>query len=134
MEGGNPMKTILIVDDEKNLLKLYEKEFTEEGYRVITANSGSEALQKIQKDPFDLVILDIRMPDFNGVDTLKKIMESTSKVPVILNSAYTSYRDNFLTWAAEAYVVKSSDLTELKNKTKEVLEKHSKVQQVRHTN
>jgi DNA-binding response OmpR family regulator len=128
------MKTILIVDDEKNLLKLYEKEFTEEGYRVITANSGSEALQKIQKDPFDLVILDIRMPDFNGVDTLKKIMESTSKVPVILNSAYTSYRDNFLTWAAEAYVVKSSDLTELKNKTKEVLEKHSKVQQVRHTN
>ena len=128
------MKTILIVDDEKNLLKLYEKEFTEEGYRVITANSGSEALQKIQNDPFDLVILDIRMPDFNGVDTLKKIMESTSKVPVILNSAYTSYRDNFLTWAAEAYVVKSSDLTELKNKTKEVLEKHSKVQQVRHTN
>jgi len=128
------MKTILIVDDEKNLLKLYEKEFTEEGYRVITAASGSEALQKIQKDPFDLVILDIRMPDFNGVDTLKKIMESTSKVPVILNSAYTSYRDNFLTWAAEAYVVKSSDLTELKNKTKEVLEKHSKVQQVRHTN
>jgi DNA-binding response OmpR family regulator len=128
------MKTILIVDDEKNLLKLYEKEFTEEGYRVITANSGSEALQKIQKDPFDLVILDIRMPDLNGVDTLKKIMESTSKVPVILNSAYTSYRDNFLTWAAEAYVVKSSDLTELKNKAKEVLEKHSKVQQVRHTN
>ena len=128
------MKTILIVDDEKNLLKLYEKEFTEEGYRVITAGSGSEALQKIQKDPFDLVILDIRMPDLNGVETLKKIMESTSKVPVILNSAYTSYRDNFLTWAAEAYVVKSSDLSELKTKAKELLEKHPSVQQVRQTN
>ena len=128
------MKAILIVDDEKNLLKLYEKEFAEEGYRVITASSGSEALQKIQKDPFDLVILDIRMPDLNGVETLKKIMESTSKIPVILNSAYSSYRDNFLTWAAEAYVVKSSDLTELKAKTKEVLEKHSTVQQVRQTN
>jgi DNA-binding response OmpR family regulator len=128
------MKAILIVDDEKNLLKLYEKEFAEEGYRVITASSGSEALQKIQKEPFDLVILDIRMPDLNGVETLKKIMESTSKVPVILNSAYTSYRDNFLTWAAEAYVVKSSDLTELKAKAKEVLEKHSIVQQVRQTN
>lgn len=128
------MKAILIVDDEKNLLKLYEKEFAEEGYRVVTASSGSEALQKIQKDPFDLVILDIRMPDLNGVETLKKIMESTSKVPVILNSAYTSYRDNFLTWAAEAYVVKSSDLTELKAKAKEVLEKHSIVQQVRQTN
>jgi DNA-binding response OmpR family regulator len=128
------MKAILIVDDEKNLLKLYEKEFAEEGYRVITASSGSEALQKIQQEPFDLVILDIRMPDLNGVETLKKIMEATSKVPVILNSAYTSYRDNFLTWAAEAYVVKSSDLTELKAKAKEVLEKHSIVQQVRQTN
>jgi DNA-binding response OmpR family regulator len=124
------MKTILIVDDEKNLLKLYEKEFTEEGYHVITAGSGPEALQKIQQGPLDLVILDIRMPDLNGVETLKKIMESTSKVPVILNSAYTSYRDNFLTWAAEAYVVKSSDLSELKAKAKEVLEKHSKAQQV----
>ena len=128
------MKTILIVDDEKNLLKLYEKEFSEEGYRVITANSGSEALQKIEKDSFDLVVLDIRMPDLNGVETLKKIMESTSKVPVILNSAYTSYRDNFLTWAAEAYVVKSSDLTELKAKAKEVLEKRAQVQRAQHPN
>jgi len=128
------MKTILIVDDEKNLLKLYEKEFTEEGYRVTTASSGPEALQKLQRDPFDLVILDIRMPDLNGVDTLKKVMESASRVPVILNSAYTSYRDNFLTWAAEAYVVKSSDLSELKRKAKEVLEKHSSAQQIRQAN
>jgi DNA-binding response OmpR family regulator len=124
------MKSILIVDDEKNLLKLYEREFTEEGYRVTIASSGLEALQKIERESFDLVVLDIRMPDLNGVETLKKIMEATSKVPVILNSAYTSYRDNFLTWAAEAYVVKSSDLTELKTKAKEVLEKHSKVRQV----
>src|SRR5262249_20597657 len=121
------MKSILIVDDEKNLLKLYEREFTEEGYRVTLASSGLEALQKIERESFALVVLDIRMPDLNGVETLKKIMEATSKVPVILNSAYTSYKDNFLTWAAEAYVVKSSDLTELKTKTKEVLEKHSKV-------
>ncbi len=124
------MKAILIVDDEKNLLKLYEKEFTDEGYRVTTASSGVEALQKIERESFDLVVLDIRMPDLNGVETLKKIMEATSKLPVILNSAYTSYRDNFLTWAAEAYVVKSSDLTELKTKAKEVLEKHSKAHQV----
>src|SRR5262249_36982743 len=127
------MKTILIVDDEKNLLKLYEKEFIEEGYHVMTASSGPEALQKIQQGPLDLVILDIRMPDLNGVETLKKIMESASTVPVILNSAYTSYRDNFLTWAAEAYVVKSSDLNELKNKAREVLEKRSSTQQAHHT-
>ena len=117
------MKRLLIVDDEKNILKLYEKEFREEGYEVTTASSGLEALQRLAEIPVDLVILDIRMPGLNGLETLKKRMESPSKPPLILNSAYTSYKDNFLTWAAEAYVVKSSDLTELKARTKEVLEK-----------
>lgn len=117
------MKRLLIVDDEKNILKLYEKEFREEGYEVMTANSGREAVQKLEENPVDLVILDIRMPELNGLETLKRIMESPSKPPLILNSAYTSYKDNFLSWAAEAYVVKSSDLTELKARTKEILER-----------
>ena len=123
------MSQLLIVDDEKNILKLYEKEFKEEGHDVMIATSGLEALQKLEKNAVDLVILDIRMPELNGVETLKKIMESPSKPPIILNSAYTSYKDNFLTWAAEAYVVKSSDLTELKAKTGEVLEKHSRTRE-----
>ena len=123
------MSQLLIVDDEKNILKLYEKEFKEEGHDVLIATSGLEALQKLEKNAVDLVILDIRMPELNGVETLKKIMESPSKPPIILNSAYTSYKDNFLTWAAEAYVVKSSDLTELKAKTREVLEKHSRTRE-----
>jgi len=116
------VSTILIVDDERNLLRLYEKEFRLAGYSVITANSGVEALQKLKSSPINLVILDIRMPELDGVETLKHIMELPSKPPIILNSAYTSYKDNFLTWAAAAYVVKSSDLTELKAKAKELLE------------
>jgi len=116
------VNTILIVDDEKNLLRLYENEFRLDGYSVITANSGVEALQKLKSSPVNLVILDIRMPELDGVETLKHIMELPSKPPIILNSAYTSYKDNFLTWAAAAYVVKSSDLTELKAKAKELLE------------
>jgi DNA-binding response OmpR family regulator len=119
------MKRLLIVDDEKNILKLYEKEFKEEGYEVLTASSGLEALQKISSTALDLIILDIRMPDLSGIETLKRIMEFPAKPPIILNSAYTSYKDNFLTWAADAYVVKSSDLTELKERAKEVLAKHS---------
>ena len=115
------MNTILIVDDEKNLLRLYENEFRLDGYSVITANSGVEALQKLKSSPVNLVILDIRMPELDGVETLKHIMELPSKPPIILNSAYTSYKDNFLTWAAAAYVVKSSDLTELKAKARELL-------------
>lgn len=116
------MNTILIVDDEKNLLRLYENEFRLDGYSVITANSGTEALQKLKAGSINLVILDISMPQLDGVETLKHIMGLPSKPPIILNSAYTSYKDNFLTWAAAAYVVKSSDLTELKAKAKELLE------------
>jgi len=116
------VSTILIVDDEKNLLRLYENEFRLDGYSVITANSGVEALNKLKLSPVNLVILDIRMPELDGVETLKNIMELPSRPPIILNSAYTSYKDNFLTWAAAAYVVKSSDLTELKAKAKELLE------------
>jgi DNA-binding response OmpR family regulator len=117
------MKTVLIVDDEKNLLCLYEAEFKNEGYQVITASSGLEALEKLNQFLIDLVILDIRMPGINGVDTLRQIMDLSAKPPLIINSAYSSYKDNFLTWAAEAYVVKSSDLTELKNKARSILEK-----------
>ncbi len=121
------MKKLLIVDDEKNILKLYDKEFKDEGYDVITASSGLEALRQLERNPVDLVILDIRMPEIDGLETLKKFMESASKPPIILNSAYTSYKDNFLSWAAEAYVVKSSDLTELKTQVKEILSKHSRL-------
>lgn len=121
------MKKLLIVDDEKNILKLYEKEFKEEGYEVLTASSGLEALQELERNPVDLVILDIRMPEMNGLETLKKFMESASKPPIILNSAYTSYKDNFLSWAAEAYVVKSSDLTELKTRVKEIVSGQSRL-------
>ena len=116
------MNTLLIVDDEKNILKLYCREFSEEGYRVLTASSGLEAMEVLRQHAVDLVILDIRMPGQDGLETLKRIMESSSNPPIILNSAYTYFKDNFLSWAARAYVTKSSDVSELKARTREILE------------
>jgi DNA-binding response OmpR family regulator len=116
------MSTLLIVDDEKNLLKLYQREFLEDGYEVLTASSGTEALQKLRLRAIDLIIMDIRMSGLDGLETLKQIMESPSNPPIILNSAYSYFKDDFLSWAAKAYVVKSSDVSELKAKTREVLE------------
>ena len=116
------MSTLLIVDDEKNLLRLYQREFLEDGYDVLTASSGTEALEKLYLQAVDLVILDIRMPGLDGLETLKQVMESPSNPPIILNSAYSYFKEDFLSWAAKAYIVKSSDLSELKAKTKEVLE------------
>ena len=116
------MSTLLIVDDEKNLLKLYQREFLEDGYEVLTASSGTEALEKLRRQSVDLIILDIRMPGLDGLETLKQVMESPASPPIILNSAFSYFKDDFLSWAAKAYVVKSSDVSELKAKTREILE------------
>ena len=114
---------LLVVDDEVNQALLYEQELEDEGYEVDTANSGIEALEKIKENPYDLVILDIGMPEMDGLETLGRLLGIDNKIPVILCTAYPSYKDNFMSWAADAYVVKSMDITELKEKIKESLAK-----------
>jgi len=115
------MKTILVVDDEKNLRILYQKELSEEGYHVFTAMSGDAALKIIKKEQVDLAVLDIKMEGKDGIQTLREILAENRNIKVILNSAYSSYKSDFSTWAADAYIIKSSELKELKDKIKELL-------------
>lgn len=114
---------LLVVDDDVNQALLYEQELEDEGYEVDTVNSGIEALEKVKENPYDLVILDIGMPEMDGLETLGRLLGIDNKIPVILCTAYPSYKDNFMSWAADAYVVKSMDLTELKEKIMESLAK-----------
>jgi DNA-binding NtrC family response regulator len=120
------MTRILIVDDEKNIRKLYESELKRVGYEVTTAESAEEALEVMEEEPPDLVVLDIRLEGMDGIDCLRTIMEKRRDLPVILNSAYTTYKQDFASWMADAYVVKSSDLTELKDTIEEVLKKRQR--------
>lgn len=120
------MEKVLCVDDDLSLLRLYQDELSEEGYKVILAKDGKEALAKFEKEKPQVVVMDIRMPVMDGIETLTAMMGKDPQVPVILNTAYPQYRDNFMTWGAEAYVIKSSDLTELKQKIREVLNKRKK--------
>ncbi|MFQ3573236.1 MAG: response regulator [Thermodesulfovibrionales bacterium] len=113
---------ILVVDDEKNILKLYKAELEDEGYDVITANSGKEALEVFEKENPDLVTLDILMPDIDGIRVLRQMKEIRPNVPVIMLTAY-DYRDDFSVWVSDAYVVKSSDLTSLKSTIKQIIDK-----------
>lgn len=114
---------LLVVDDEVNQGILYKQELEDEGYNVDVANSGTEAIDKLKNTQYDLVVLDIGMPDMDGLETLGRMLSMDNKLPVILNTAYPSYKDNFMSWAADAYVVKSSDLTELKDRIRESLAK-----------
>lgn len=114
---------ILVVEDESHLLELYQKELEDEGFKVITATDGEQAINLTKKSLPDLVVLDIKLnPAYGGgLEVLKEIKTFDIKIPVILNSAYTTFRADFSTWLADAYVIKSSDLSELKQKIKELL-------------
>jgi len=115
------VKKILVVEDDENQRLLYHDEFSEAGYEVVMAANGREALEQLDMAKPDLIILDIVMPVMDGMETLGMIIREHRDVPIILNTAYSSYKDDFMSWGADAYVVKSADLGELKEKVKEVL-------------
>jgi len=115
-------KKILVVEDEEGLRLLYEEELESEGYEVLTARNGKEAIQQLEQGRPDLIILDIVMPVMDGMEALGRIVGKDRKIPIILNSSYPGYRQDFMSWAADAYVTKSTDLGELKDKIRKLLE------------
>jgi len=115
------MKRILVADDEMSIRLLYSEELREEGYEVFTASNGKEALEVVAKEPLDLIILDIKMPEMSGIEVLRQIKEKYPNLPVLLSSAYSEYKQDFGTWASEEYLVKSSDLDDLKAAVKKHL-------------
>lgn len=116
------MAKILIVDDEPHLRLLYETELRRAGYDTMTASNANQGLEFVDTMHPDLVILDIRMAGMDGIEALQRILERNNSIPVVLNTAFSSYRDNYLTWAADAYVTKSSDVTELLDTVKNILD------------
>lgn len=115
------MKTVLVADDEVSIRKLYERELGREGYNVVFANNGQEAIRLARESIPDLVIMDIRMPGMDGLEAMGRILEENNQVPVVINTAYSSYQDSFLSWCADAYVTKSADLSELKHTVRDLL-------------
>ncbi len=117
------MTKLLVVDDESSIRLLYAQELAEEGHDVTTACSAVDAAEKLAQGDFDLVVLDIKLKNESGLDLLQKIVKERHEMPVILCTAFSFYKDDFSAWLADGYVVKSSDLTELKEEIKRVLAK-----------
>ena len=117
------MEKVLCVDDNLSILYLYQDELSEEGYEVILATGGREALMKFEKDTPHLAVMDIRIPDTDVTEILTTMQIKNPGIPVILNTAYLHYPKNLMALGAEACVFKSADLTELKRKIREALEK-----------
>ena len=113
---------ILVVDDDAHILKLYKLELEEDGYEVVTASNGQEAMEQFNSEEPDLVTLDILMPDIDGISLLRQMKEKKPRLPIIMSTAY-DYRDDFAVWASEAYMVKSADLSEMKEMIKKLLAK-----------
>ena len=115
------MPKILIVEDEPNLLELYKKEMEDEGYEVLTTMDGEVALDLVKKELPQLVILDIKIKKTDGLKVLEEIKRFNKDIPVILNSAYETYKSDFASWVADVYLVKTSNLDQLKLHTKKLL-------------
>ncbi len=121
------MYKILIVDDDESVKILYADELTEEGYKVITSSDGSRLMELIGQKRPDLILLDIRLGEYSGLDLLQDIRNTHHNLPVILCTAYPSFKYDLKSIAADYYVVKSSDLKELKLKIKMALESGKQV-------
>jgi DNA-binding response OmpR family regulator len=113
---------LLVVDDDTNIQRLYKEELEEEGYEVVIATTGKDALSLFETENPDIITLDILMPDIDGISLLRQMKEKRPDIPIIMSTAY-DYRDDFAVWASEAYIVKSSDLSELKKTIKKLMDK-----------
>ena len=103
------MSKILLVDDEPNVRLVYREVLTEKGHEVLEAESGEETFQILNGETVDLVVLDIKLRLESGLNILQKITKEFPDIPVVLCSAYVSFQNDYTSWLAKSYVVKSSD-------------------------
>ena len=119
------MKRILLVDDDQNLSKVYTFFLTKRGYEVVTCKDAQEAMQFIVNGrSVDLFILDVELPDMSGLKLMEQIKSNGlyAQIPIIINSGYEHYKENFTSWLANEYFVKQSDLSGLEDKVRSLLQ------------
>ena len=113
---------ILLVEDNRHQRNLYKQVLEGEGYEVFDAKNGPEALSIVVKHQPDLAVLDIKLVGEDGLELMGKLLSIDESLRIILHTAYGAWKDNFRGRMADAYVIKSSDMTQLKHTIKNLLE------------
>ena len=121
--GDMDKQKILVVDDEPMIRELLSDFLSEEGYSISEATNGKEALEMIQKEPFNLVLSDIRMPEMSGFDLVKLVKKHSQRIGFILMTGFsTIYSEGDVRKiGADDYLPKPLDLSDLLEKVERVL-------------
>ncbi len=119
------MKRILVIDDDLNIQEMLEGVLSELGYQVDVAGDGNQAIKRVNQNKPDLIIMDVRLPDIDGVSLCREIhrLKETSEIPIFMLTALSdlaTYHDAKLFGAVD-YIVKPFDLDLLRGKIKKVL-------------
>jgi two-component system alkaline phosphatase synthesis response regulator PhoP len=124
--SGSMAKKILAVDDEKNIIRLIEVNLEREGYTVVTAGDGKEALEKVALEQPDLVVLDVMMPYLDGFEVLHELKKNpdTRDIPVIMLTAKAQDADVFNGYknGADCYLTKPFNPKELTSFVKRIFD------------
>lgn len=114
-------QTVLIIDDEAHIRLLYTEELRQQGFVAVASDGQEDPLVLMEKHKPDLIILDIKLGAVSGLDLLQEIRRKQATLPVILCTAYDSFRCDLKSIAADAYIVKSYDSSELLDTVRKLL-------------
>jgi two-component system, OmpR family, alkaline phosphatase synthesis response regulator PhoP len=122
--------SILLVEDEENLHEALKLNLELEQYEITSAYTGSEALQKIQSEYFDLIILDVMLPDVDGISITETVRVQNNQVPILILSAKNTSSDRVLGLkkGADDYLTKPFNLEELLLRVQKLIDKNKKMQ------
>jgi len=115
---------ILVVDDEPDIRLLYRSELEDQGFKIHEASNSKECFEQMEKNKIDLVLLDIKLKGESGIDILQSISGKDKKAKVVLATAYSAYQDDFSTWLADGYWVKTQEIETLTEEINKVLSKN----------
>jgi DNA-binding response OmpR family regulator len=129
-------KSLLVIEDEDKIARLLELELTYEGYSVELARTGREGLDKILSKDWDLVLLDIMLPELNGLEVLRRIRNTDSNTPIILITARDATPDKVsgLDLGANDYITKPFEIEEVLARIRSCLRKSNQMELTQETN